>query len=58
LKYLNEEVRKKMEEFICYLSKIRELRAMCKVLGVLKPLIPDHMIREEQHYLLKIAKFC
>jgi hypothetical protein len=51
LMYLNEEAFVKISEFICYLDKIRRLRLECKALGVLKPLIPDHMIREENHYL-------
>lgn len=57
LKHLNEEVKEKIEEFICYLDKIRKLTSECKVLGVLKPLIPDHMIREENHYLHKIGVY-
>lgn len=57
LKYLNEEVRKKIMEFICYLEKIRELELNCKALGVLKPIIPDHMIREENYYLYRISAF-
>jgi hypothetical protein len=57
LKRLNEEVKKKIGEFICYLDKVRKLRIECKVLGVLKPLIPDHMIREENYYLQNIAMY-
>lgn len=57
LKQLNQDVMKKIKEFICYLNKIRELLIACKVLGVLKPLIPDHMIREEIYYLNRIATF-
>lgn len=57
LKYINEEVKKEMAEFICYLDKIKELRLECKVMGILKPLVPNHMIREENYYLLKIATY-
>ncbi len=57
LLYLNEEVKKKIEEFICYLCKIRDLTAECKVLGVVKPVMADHMMREENYYLDKIAGF-
>lgn len=57
LKQLNEEVKKLLTEFICYLDKIRKLNAECKILSVLKPLIPDHMKREETYYLHKIAAF-
>jgi len=51
LKYLNEEVEKKITEFICYLEKIEDLRSGCKALSFLKPLFPNHMIREEIYYL-------
>jgi hypothetical protein len=54
LKHLNEEVRKLLGEFICYLDKLRRLEIECKVLSVVKPLIPDHMIREGNYYLHKI----
>lgn len=57
LKQLNEEAMEKIKEFICYLNKIRELLIKCKVLGTLKPLIPDHMMREENYYLNKIMAF-
>ncbi|MFZ5985647.1 MAG: DUF2935 domain-containing protein [Bacillota bacterium] len=57
LKRLNEEVKMKIGEFIGFLDNIKELRVECKVLGVLKPLIPDHMIREEKYYLNKIAAY-
>ncbi|NLD48966.1 MAG: DUF2935 domain-containing protein [Clostridiaceae bacterium] len=55
LKHLNEEVMKKLEEFICYLEKVRELNKKCRILSVLKPLMPDHMMREEIYYLGKLA---
>jgi hypothetical protein len=51
LKYLNEQVRMKIADFIYFLSRIRELTIHSKILGVVKPLYPDHMIREEQYYL-------
>lgn len=51
LKYLNEEVEKKITEFICYLEKIEDLRSECKALSFLNPLFPNHMIREEIYYL-------
>lgn len=57
LRLLNEEALKKIEEFTCYLDKIRKLRIECKALGVLMPLTPDHMIREENYYLHKIASY-
>ncbi len=57
LKQLNTEAMEKIKEFICYLDKIRELLIKCKVLGTIKPLIPDHMMREENYYLSKIMPF-
>jgi hypothetical protein len=54
LEWLNKEVEKKINEFICFLDKVRELREHCKALGTFKPLIPDHMIREETYYLNEI----
>lgn len=54
LDWLNTEVEKKIKEFICFLDKVRQLREQCKALGTLKPLIPDHMIREEKYYLASI----
>lgn len=54
LDWLNNEVEKKIKEFICFLDKVRQLREQCKALGTLKPLIPDHMIREEKYYLASI----
>lgn len=55
LEYLNEEVVEHISNFILYLEKVKQLRESCKALGTLKPLIPDHMIREEKHYIFKIA---
>ena len=56
LRYLNEEVHKAMGKFIVFLEKILRLRQQCKALGVLKPLVPDHMIREERYYLSRLQK--
>ncbi len=55
LELLNEQARKKLEEFICFLTKIRDLKAKCKIMGALKLLTPDHMIREENYYLQELA---
>jgi hypothetical protein len=51
---LDEEAKAKITDFIAYLDKIKDLSLSCKVLGTLKPLIPDHMMREENYYLYKI----
>jgi hypothetical protein len=55
LQFLNEEVKEAIDAFIIYLEKIRRLRIECKALGVILPLVPDHMRREEIHYLREIA---
>ncbi len=57
LKQLNKEAMEEIKAFICYLNRIRELLLKCRILGTLKPLIPDHMIREENYYLEKIMAF-
>ncbi|HHT38675.1 MAG TPA: DUF2935 domain-containing protein [Mollicutes bacterium] len=57
LKYLNEQSKNKISDFIYFLSRIKELRIQCKLLGNLMPLIPDHMIREAQYYLSSIQSF-
>lgn len=54
LDQLNNEVKNTMDEFIHYLQKIRRLRALCRTMGTIAPLLPDHMIREERYYLSKI----
>ncbi|KNF08974.1 hypothetical protein CLPU_4c00200 [Gottschalkia purinilytica] len=54
LEWLNKEVEIEINNFICFLDKIRMLREECKLLGTLKPLIPDHMIREEKYYLYNV----
>lgn len=56
LELLNEEAEKKISEFICYLEKIKILREKCKAMGAIKPLIPDHMIREEKYYLYNLRR--
>jgi hypothetical protein len=57
LKFLNEQVKMKISDFIYFLSNIRELTTHCELLGVVKPIYPDHMIREEQYYLSNIQRF-
>ena len=54
LEQLNEEVEEKMQEFVCFLEKVLKLREECRVMGTIKPLIPYHMIREENYYLAQI----
>jgi hypothetical protein len=54
LQYLNQQADEQISSFIDFLDRIRKLRMRCKVLGTIDPLLPDHMIREEQYYLLNI----
>jgi hypothetical protein len=51
---LTAQVEGVMNDFMCFLEKMRLLRQECKVLGTFKPLIPDHMLREETYYLNKV----
>ncbi len=57
LKQLNEDVKKKLQEFICFLDKLKVLKEECKVLGILKLIIPDHMLREANYYYHKTVSF-
>jgi hypothetical protein len=54
LDHFNNEVERKINDFIGFLENVRERRARCRILGVLKPLVPDHMIREEKYFIAKI----
>jgi hypothetical protein len=54
---LSDEARMKMVEFMCYLEKIKRLLDECTVMSVMKPLIPDHMLREENYYFNKIEAY-
>ena len=57
LENFNLDVKDKIVEFISFLEKIRQLVKDCKVMNVLIPLMPDHMIREEYYYLTNIKIF-
>lgn len=52
--YFNKEVEGEINKFIQFLDHIRTLRLTCRILGALQPIIPDHMIREENYYLYRI----
>lgn len=56
LEELNCEIEKKMDMFICFLEKLEKLREQCRVLGIFKPLVPNHMIREEKYFLSRLKK--
>lgn len=57
LNRFNQEVAVVLNEFVRYLRRLRELRSQCTVLGTLKPLMADHMIREENYYLVNIQNY-
>jgi hypothetical protein len=52
--YFNKEVEEEITRFIQFLNTIKILRLTCRVLGALQPIIPDHMIREENYYLYRL----
>ncbi len=54
IRHLTVQVGHVMCEFIRFLELMRALRQHCQVLGTFKPLIPDHMLREENYYLEKV----
>lgn len=56
LNRLNCQVSSKMSEFMEFLHEIRELVCDKEALGTLVPLIPDHMLREECYFLIKLAE--
>ncbi|MCX7922013.1 MAG: DUF2935 domain-containing protein [Clostridia bacterium] len=59
LELLAEETIEWMSKFICYLEKLKELRAKCKALaiGTMLPLIPDHFIREHRYFIRKLKMY-
>ncbi len=57
LVHFNEEVAENLNEFICFLDKIRLLKTECKIMASFKPLVPFHMIREEVYYLQHITPY-
>ena len=59
LMLLSEEATQWICKFIDYLQKIKDLRSCCKAMamGTLIPLVPDHMMREERHYLHIIKQY-
>lgn len=58
LEYFNKEVEMVMENFIIFLEMIEQLKKECKLFstGTFSSLIPNHMIREEKYYLLKVKE--
>ena len=56
LKRLNNQVEIKMGMFMRFLKELEELRIEKKALGIIQPLEPDHMYREECYYLLSLSR--
>jgi hypothetical protein len=52
----NLQVETTMQMFMCFLQELLELELSDQVLGSLYPLIPDHMLREECYYLIKLGQ--
>lgn len=51
LEELNREAKVEINKFICLQEELLKLRKECRVLGIITPLVLDHMIREEKYYL-------
>lgn len=45
-----------MSLFKTFLNELEEMEINAESLGVLSPLMADHMAREEQYYLMKLAQ--
>ncbi|WP_019536964.1 DUF2935 domain-containing protein [Paenibacillus ginsengihumi] len=57
LRRFNSEVELEMKLFQHFLAELLELRMTKEALGVISPLMADHMFREECYYLIKLAQF-
>lgn len=52
----NQEVELEIQLFSNFLEQIEQLEMDHRLLGILSPLFPDHMMREECYYLMKLAE--
>lgn len=50
------EIDMEMKMFRAFLKELEELELSAEVLDRISPLMPDHMLREECYYLLKLAQ--
>ncbi|MDF2533008.1 MAG: hypothetical protein K0Q65_2589 [Clostridia bacterium] len=59
LLHLSHEAIHQMSDLTCFCEEIKKLRGECKVmaLGTFSPLVPDHFIREQQHWIMKIEEY-
>ncbi|MDQ0256938.1 hypothetical protein J2S74_004383 [Evansella vedderi] len=56
LSKFHKDIELEMEVFKAFLRELEEMRLGKEVLGVLTPLMADHMAREECYYLMKLAE--
>jgi hypothetical protein len=56
LRKFNQDVELTMRLFQSFLHELEEMGLSAELLGTLKPLIPDHMAREECYYLTKLSE--
>ncbi|WP_088186915.1 DUF2935 domain-containing protein [Desulfosporosinus sp. FKA] len=55
LKTFNHEAANQIQQFIHFLTQLLERLLNRSILGMLDPLMPDHMLREECYYLTKLS---
>jgi hypothetical protein len=53
---LHKEVDLEMKLFVGFLNELEEMEFSAEVLDRISPLMPDHMMREECYYLMKLAQ--
>ncbi|WCK54443.1 DUF2935 domain-containing protein [Aneurinibacillus sp. Ricciae_BoGa-3] len=56
LSRLNRQAELEMIVFLEFLNELEEMKLTDQLLGVLNPLMPDHMAREECYYLTKLSE--
>lgn len=56
LNKFNNDVEVEMQLFKTFLKELEELELSAEVLGVFTASMADHMLREEQYYLMKLAE--
>lgn len=56
LERYNRQVEKEILLFSKFLAKLREQVCCKEALSLLVPLVPDHMLREECYFLIKLAE--
>lgn len=51
----HKDIDLEMKLFVAFLHEIEEMELSAEVLDRISPLMPDHMMREECYYLMKLA---